>query len=198
MRQKPLPLNPMTTGQYGIRQAMREIQKEWQDLTSAERLQWDRFLDYSGQGTNNNKSVKLSGHALFIKYQILRLITGRPILTTIAYNVMPWTPPIEYIKNIAGSLVLYLLSVVDSSEYWFIFRITSPRIANVAYSPRGLRVMVCTYGDSANYYFQTQYIAAFGAVPAIGDTVHYSIQWFSYTAPVMSGVITGTTVILAP
>lgn len=198
MREKPLPLNPATSAQYGVRQKMVTIQKAWQDLTDAQRLQWNRFLDFSGQVTMRNRNVKLSGHALYIKYQMLRLLSGRPLLTTIAYNVMPYLSVFEDVKLTGASLEILFTTVIDVSEYYFVFRITSPRIANKAFSRRGLRIMDTAYSDSAHFYIYTSYAAAFGALPAVGDTVHYSLQYYSYTSPIVAGAITGTTVVIAP
>ena len=59
LRQKPIPVYKFTPAQITIRTYIATIQAAWQNLTDAERLQWNRFLDFSGQTINRDPSVKL-------------------------------------------------------------------------------------------------------------------------------------------
>lgn len=195
LREKPLPLNPFTSAQYVVRQHMQSIQISWQNLTDAQRLQWDRFLDFSGQTINSNKSVKLSGHTLFIKYQMIRLMSGRPLLATFSYIPMPTVSPFDKFTVSGSFLYVNFSPTIDSSEYFFLVRVSTPRIPNRVFSFRGLRVMEAFYQDGIQFAIYTPYIAAFGFVPSIGDTLHYSLQYYSYRDPIFSGIQTGVAVI---
>ena len=121
MRRKPLPPTSSTSAQYNVRQKIITIQKAWQDLTDAKRLQWDRFLDFSGQSINADRSVKLSGHALYLKYQLFRLLAGFSLLIDLTYVPMPAVPVISQVLLSTGVLRLYLASAVDSTKYFFCF-----------------------------------------------------------------------------
>ena len=195
MREKPLPGNPSSSGQYVVRQHMITVQNAWRDLTDAQRLQWDRFLDFSGQTINKDKSVRLSGHALYIKYQMIRLLSGRPLLTTIEYSPMPTLAEFDEFTAVTIYFYINFATIVDSSEYFFLCRVTSPRIVNRAFSRRGLRVMEGFYQDAQQYAIYDTYNAAFGIVPSVGDTVHYSLQYYHYKAPIFSGIKTGVAVV---
>ena len=192
MRQKPLPLNPASPGQYFVREKMIEVQKAWQDLSDAGRLQWNRFLDFSGQTIKRDKSVRLSGHSLFLKYQILRLLSGRPLLTTIAYVPMPEFPVFSHLEYMFPIFDVWFSTTVDVSEAFFLLRLTSPRLPNKSYSPRGLRIMSTDYSDLLNYEIQDPFEDTFGALPAVDDVVHYAVQFYSYKSPIFSGIFTGT------
>ncbi|GAH28819.1 unnamed protein product, partial [marine sediment metagenome] len=48
------------------------------------------------------------------------------------------------------------------------------------------------------YDITDSYIAAFGALPSLGDFCHYTIQYFSITSPVYTGVSTGKAEIVSP
>ena len=191
MRQKPLPLNLASPAQYIIRQHMIAIQAAWQALTDAQRLQWNRFLDFSGQTIKRDKSVKLSGHALYLKYQLFRLLTGYSLLTTINYIPMPAVPTIQEITLDAGVWEIEFDFAVDYSDFFFVFSITTPRYENRVFSKRGLRFMKVTPADNQWFEIQVPYIAAFGVLPAVPHFVHYSIRWFSALAPIYTGVTTG-------
>ena len=188
MRRKPLPINPSSTAQYLIRQHMITIQAGWQALTDAQRLQWKRFPDFSGQTIRNDRSVRLSGHALYIKYQMMRLMCGLTLLTTIVYGVLPAFPVFGKISNEAGLLYVHFTSVVDDTKYFFLLSLSSPRQPSRHFSPSRLRFMKVTYEDNTFYNLDTPYTAAFGVIPSVGDTLHVTLQWFSVLSPLYAGV----------
>lgn len=191
LRQKPLPLNIGSVAQYNVRQLITAIQHAWQELTDAQRLQWNRYLDFSGQTIKRDRSVKLSGHALYIKYQLFRLLSGYALLTDITYVPMPAVPLLDEMTIAAGVFEIEFTTAVDYSDYFFLFKISTPRSENKAFSRRGLRFMKTTLADTAFFEIQDSYIAAFGVLPPVPHFVHYSIQWFSGLAPVFSGITTG-------
>ena len=184
MRRKPLPINPATSAQYNIRQNIITIQKAWQDMTDAERLQWSRFPDYSMQSIKNNKSVKLSGHGLYLKWQSLRLLAGLSIKDSVAYVPISAVPAIDEITLGPSAFNLTFASNVSHLEYFFIFSITTPRNPNQAYSATGLRQMQVAYAAGTDFNLIIPYLAAFGIVGSAPFYVHTRIQWFSVEAPI--------------
>jgi hypothetical protein len=192
IRSKPLPLYSETSAQYLIRRLIISLQYSWQGLTNAERLQWNRFLDFSGQTIRRDRSIKLSGQTLYIKYQLWRLMYDQELLTDIAYAPMPDHYNFLTIERAEEpEYHLRFSGVVDVTKYFFICKLTSPRRENQAYNPRGLRWMDVIFLPTALYDITTSYVAAFGALPSVGDFCHYSIQFFSMTSPVYTGVFTG-------
>lgn len=196
LRLKPLPKKSQTSAQYIIRRHMITLQKAWQDLTDDDRRQWDRFIDFSGQTIRKDRSVHLSGHKLFLKYQLFLLLYDQDLLTTITYAPMPDFKTINAIFiDVGEPLMLGFTAIIYSDVYFFVCKLSSPRRENNAFSPAGLRFMKVTYENHIDYDITDSYIAAFGAVPVHGDFIHYSIQYFSATAPVYSGIFTGKIVI---
>lgn len=192
MRSKPLPYLKSTDAQNVVRTHMVTIQAAWQALTDSQRLQWNRFLDYSGQSIRRDRSIKLSGHALYIKYQMYRLLQGYSLYTTISYAPMQDVPSFNYIDIAAGPIMTFALdSAVDFSEYFFNLKLSYPRRASSSFSPKGLRLMYCTPADSATFIITSSYSDAFGFTPAIGTSLDYSLVWFSDISPVFSGYTTG-------
>ena len=191
LRQKPLPIKSNSPSQYIVRQHITTIQHAWQDLTDVQRLQWNRFLDFSGQTINNDKSVKLSGHALYLKYQLFRLLSGYSLLTTITYIPMPKAVEIACLCIAADSLILSTEDDAVHTEFFFLFKVTTSRHKNQAFSPRGLRYMFTTPATAQNFQIKEAYKTAFGILPANLSWFHYSLQSFSVLAPVYSGVVSG-------
>ncbi len=197
LRLKPLPKKSETPAQYTIRRHMITIQAAWQSLTDAERLQWDRFINFSGQTIRKDKSVLLSGHKLYLKYQLFRLMYDQSLLTTIVYAPMPSFSLFVTVGEEFGNFYIHFDSPVVHTSYFFICKLTSPRHANQAFSPRGLRFMKVYFNTSGTFLINALYLSAFGALPAVDDTLHFSVQYFSITSPVFSGVFTGITKVLA-
>lgn len=194
-RSKPLPIKSASPSQLHIRHLMITIQSAWQNLTDSQRLQWNRFLDYSSQTILHDKSVKLSGHALYLKYQLFRLLSGNSLLTDITYITMPSVPAFDYFNVASPLFLLHFISAIDASDYIFLLKVTTPRQVNKSFSFIGLRFMSVVYSDTFTFNFASAYIAAFGVLPSIGDTIHYSLRWFSMLSPIYGGVITSTSVL---
>lgn len=198
MRAKPLPLYSETPAQYDIRRKIAFLQYSWQALTDAQRRQWNRFLDFSGQTIRRDRSVLLSGQTLYIKYQLWRLLYGQALLTTIAYAPMPdW----EDILNIQldGPLInLNFDGNIIHTSYFFIFKTTTPRNENQAYNPKGLRFMVVAFATDSSFNFALPYVQAFGALPPINSWLHYCLRYFSVISPVFTGIFTGKMKVTSP
>jgi len=192
IRAKPLPLKSETPAQYNVRQKIAYLQYSWQRLSDAQRLQWDRFLDFSGQTIRRDRSIKLSGQALFIKYNLYRLLCGLEVLDPISYDTQP-------LFSLPDGVIIYLDTLVVrfpetfSPDYWFfIFKMTNPRSANQVYSPKGLRFMKIPIQVNYFFYIQDEYIKAFGVLPSAGSYFHYNILFFHTSSPVFTGIFTGT------
>ena len=195
LRQKPIPLYKFTPAQITIRTYIATIQAAWQNLTDAERLQWNRFLDFSGQTINRDRSVKLSGHSLYLKYQLYRLLTGMSLLTTLTYVPMPTISDVVGLTVEVDSLQMELSAECDHTKLFFMFFISNPRHENKAPSRHGLRYMSTAIATGTVFQIKEAYKAAFGVLPAAATWAHYSIQFFSVLAPVYSGIVHGKYII---
>lgn len=191
MRAKPLPLYSETPAQYTIRRNIAYLQYSWQALTDAQRLQWNRFLDFSGQTIRRDRSILLSGQALYLKYQLWRLLSDQSLLTTIAYTPMPDYPDFLGVIHDTGVLTVHFSANVVSTSYFFFVKLSSPRLENQAYNPRGLRWMHVNFATAMSYVITPAWLVAFGVLPPVTGFLHYSILWFSIVSPVFSGAFTG-------
>lgn len=198
MRTKPLPLDKRTELQQYVRASVTLVQSFWQALSAAERLQWERFMDFSSQTIRKDRSVLLSGHALYLKYNVWLDLVGEEIMETIQYLPLPEHATLEYIREAAGDYYLKFDIAVNPATVFFLCKLSSPRLASQAFSYKGLRFMKVTYEENDEYVFNVPYIAAFGVLPAVGSWLHYSIQWFSTLSPVYSGIFTGIMQITNP
>lgn len=198
MRTKPLPLDKHTLLQQRTRTSVTLVQSFWQALSAADRLQWERFMDFSGQTIRKDRSVLLSGHALYLKYNVWLDLVGEEIMETIQYLPMPEYPQLEAIHHDAGNYYLKFDFAVTPATVFFICKLSSPRLPSQAFSFKGLRFMKVAFALDDEYSINTSYIAAFGVMPPTDGWLHYSIQWFSTLSPIFSGTFTGIIQITAP
>lgn len=193
LRNKPSPIRSRTTAQLSIRQYMKMAHAGWLDLTAAERQQWNQFVSFSNQKIRHDKNVLMSGHNLYIKYQVMRLVTGLSILDTLQYISIPeWKYPSQIIEE-APNLYLSTLPFSEGAigNLLIIFKVSTPRPASQQFNPRGLRYCKLVGATWDAFHFDAAYVAVFGALPPIGSYLHYSYIVASSVTPIFSNLRTG-------
>ena len=193
LRSKPRPRHSRSPLQYTRRQMMMTIHNAWADLTDADRIQWNQFISFSSASIRRDKNVLLTGHSLFIQYNYMRLLAGLTILVSIDYSLLPRnTGNIALAVGPGQSLLLTLDADYIESQQFFIFKISSSRRSSLSFAAKGLLYLPVIIGTGSPYQIGTLYATAFGPLPIIADTIHYTIRWFSLTSPVLSGIYSGT------
>ena len=183
-----------------IRGYLQQLHAAWRSLTAAQRTQWNRFINFSNQTIRRDSGVLMSGHDLFIKYNLAKLMIGDSILsvpTYISMPVVPTVPETDIIGSDGVDMVFSVESIYEETELFLLLQLSSPRIPSRSFSPLGLRNIPLTYDGSGSFAIATPYSAIFGFVPDHGVTLHYSFQWFSKLSPIFNAPIVGTTVVVA-
>lgn len=195
IRSKPLPIHSRKPLQLIRRSWMSEIQSAWSALTEIQRNLWRQFISYSGQSINNDSSIQISGYNLFLKYQFCRKLCNLPLLVEFTYIPIPQWPQAFIFSNVSNQLFIQFDRVISDNEYFFILSVSNPRVPSKSYSPQNCRYMFCVRSNSDTFSFTETYIQNFGLLAQTGDTVHFSIYYFSLLAPLLSGYSTGKAII---
>ena len=190
-RSKPIPLNKNTPAQYIVRNHILTIQNAWRSLSDAQRLQWNRFISFSGQTIRRDRKITLSGYTLYLKYQLFRLLNDQALLTTISYVPMPAFPVFEELSYSDSILYATFTDIVNPATVFFILKLTYPRSNEFRYNPRSIRFIKAPWTSTASFNITAPWLAVFGAIPPELSLLSYSIRFFSTTSPVFSGVFTG-------
>ena len=122
---------------------------------------------------------------------MLRLLTDQPLLTEIGYSPMPAVAKLGGITVTPSDITLVFTTALDTANWFYYCRLTSPRSANRAFSKQGLRGMLTPHTDTGAQQCTFSYLNAFGFLPVDQNWLHYTLQYYSYTAPVYSGIISG-------
>ncbi len=192
LRLKPLPKKSETPAQTTIRLHLITIQKAWRALEYSERLQWNRFIDFSGQTIRKDKSVLTSGYNLYLTYQLYHLLNDQPLYTTIHYAPLPAMPVLDELSYSSNILYAGFSAPVDPAELFFILKLGYPRLSQQKYNLSGIRFIKAPWSSTASFDITSAYIAAFGFIPPNLSWLSYSFRYFSTVSPVLSGVFTGS------
>lgn len=191
LRTKPRSRRSGTPSQLSNRYLMMQLHQAWRALSDAQRQQWNQFIAYSGASINRDRGILLTGHSLFLKYNFLRLFAHMAIMTTPVYApIKPW--PILYeVAFDENTAVAYFSDDTYVDDVRVIFALSARRLPSLSFAKAGLRSFY-NAGDSlstCNLY--PSYTSIFGAPPAVGQTLHYSFQFFSTVAPAIGPRVSG-------
>lgn len=193
LRSKPNPIRGRSSSQGNIRHLMSLLHASWRGLSVEQRTAWDRFINFSNQTIRRDRNVLISGHALFIKYNLAKLLIGDEIIVDLVYISMPQTPlPDGAIGRDPMAMGWAFESGYNPAAMFFILKLSSPRLASNSFSQAGLRWIPCAIDGEAGIDLFPGYPPIFGAVPPENVYLHYSLQWFSRLAPIMNAPITGS------
>jgi hypothetical protein len=191
LRNKPSPIHRRSPSQVDIRYKLTQLHVAWRALTPAGRQQWNRFINFSGQTIRRDRAVLMSGHDLFIKYNLAKLMIGDAILTVPTYISMPTVPlllsPWGYD---VGMFYTWFEDAFDDDALFFIYKMTTPRLPSQSYSPRGLRFIPINIDPTGLVDAYAGYLATFGFIPNAQGVIHTSLQWFSRVSPIFNAPIT--------
>lgn len=196
LRNKPNPIRKQSPGQGSIRYYMTKLHAAWRGMTDAQRTAWDRYINFSNQSIRRDRGILMSGHALFIKYNLAKLMIGDAIITNLLYISMPTFPTVAQFGSDGATFIFDANDIYDETEIFCLLKLTTPRIPSRSFASQGLRNIPLTYDGSGTFALAAPYSAIFGFVPAPLLTIHYSLQWFSRTAPLMASPMVGKTQIV--
>lgn len=196
LRNKPNPIRKQTPGQGSVRYYVSQLHAAWRGMTDAQRTAWDRYINFSNQSIRRDRGILMSGHALFIKYNLAKLMIGDAIIEDLIYISMPTFPTMAQFGSDGATFIFDANDVYTAAQMFCLLKVTTPRIPSRSFSPQGLRNIPLTYDGSGTFNIGAAYQAIFGFVPAPNLTIHYSLQWFSRTAPLIASPMVGKTVIV--
>lgn len=195
VRNRPRSTGTPSQAQLARRGIMQQLHFAWSNLTDDQRFAWDKFIDFSGASIRRDKSIKLTGHSLFIQYNFLRMITGFSIMTEFDYIPLSGIPVVNSLGLEADNMIVFHSGIFDVSKLFFSLKLTSPRPPSQAFNPRGLRTITSSKNTGAAQDIGASYKSIFGFLPLEGDTVHFENRVFSMVSPVISGVMQGKMII---
>lgn len=191
LRNKPRPHKNATQTQLNVRGLMIQCQYGWKALSVASRRQWDQFIAFSGQSINRDRGILLTGHTLYLKYNLARLLHGLTLLNSLAYKSAPLWPAVSSIQVDGNIMYCNYSGNITTLNIWPTFFISPRRPASQSFSKAGLRNLLQTSDTDTTSVYDANYSVIFGRDLVAGDIVHVKIQFWSRVTPILSSVQTG-------
>jgi hypothetical protein len=191
LRQRPHGYVSSTARQLLCQSLMAQCHNAWSALTDQDRIQWNQFIAFSGASINRDKSILLSGHSLFLKYNFQRLLSRKSLYTSIRYLSAPQWPGILNCYLIDDEIIVNLDNSPPISNFWVTMFFSIPRPASQSFNPVGLCFVKAVQINTEAINFSTNYQSVFGFIPTIGSILHYKIQFWSTLSPILSSIQKG-------
>lgn len=176
----------LSEAQLGIMGIMSSVRSAWSALSADQKRQWDVFSSLRPQYSFHNKNSLLSGYALFLKYNAIRLLSGLEILSNFSFIADPIVidPPIG--ANYEGDVAIYFSGTLDMSQWHFMASASRPFKRNTSFVNAQSRVMVWQLVTTNFYICTDSYVKAFGRKPFFGTQFYVETVVFHRLSPIMS------------
>jgi len=178
VKSKPNIIHPRTPLQNKQKQLLARATQAWGELSDAQRADWVTWASTNPQYAKHNASSELSGYSVFCRTAVYLLMSSLSLITNPSYSLAPADTIVFTLTNDSGDLDLSVTSVTDDDKWQLILFFSRPFKSSqnfIGTSP----VFVTTYLNRTDTVDITSlYSAKFGVVPAIGDRVAMSVQWF--------------------
>jgi hypothetical protein len=198
IRSKAIASKSLSDRQQESRLWMSQVIAAWNALSAADKAIWDRAVSFYFQFAKRNGTSLLTGRTLFLKYNLVRLQAGLSILTTFNY-----LSPIfhNYIFSVYNVVSTYNCIATDqtlvSSNHWLLASLSAPLTITSSSKLCNIKVCKITDFDISYYKFETDYIARYGRLLAVGEYVDVKIKVFATDMPVIFQTQTFRSIVLS-
>jgi hypothetical protein len=186
IRRKALSTKGFSSRQQESRLWMSQVIAAWNALSAADKAIWDRAVSFYFQFAKRNGASLLTGRALFLKYNLVRLQAGLSLLTTFSY-----LSPIFHNYTFSVFNVVSAYNCISTGQqletlnHWMLASFSAPLV--IASPSKLCNVKVCKLSVFELYYykFETDYVARYGRLLAGGDYVDVRVKVFATDMPVI-------------
>lgn len=197
LRTKPIPRRSVSSSQYNSRLYLRQCQQAWLSLSTSQRSLWANFAMLKNQPLKKNRNVSLSVYNLFLKYNLLRLHAGWPLLLDITMDYVIDLLVDVVLTRTVSNLIIHMETDPLAPTSFFLLKLTSiSRLSNFRYD-KSIRVISLTPPFYDIQDITDTYLSIFGILPEIGDVVYSEIILGSLDSPALSSVYSNP-LIVAP
>lgn len=178
VRTKVSPVNPQTPAQQAIRQFFTQISQAWRGLTELQRKLWNQNAVNYNRTNVFGDQVQLNGFNLFKQLNQNLLFTGETLLSDAPtpQAVFGFTSASLIADTTTGDITLTYAPAIPADTK-VIVSATTQLSAGVNFVKSELRsIKIAVTADASPLDLTTDYVAKFGALPAVGTKVFVEIK----------------------
>lgn len=171
VKSKPNMVHPRSPLQNARKATFAGAVKAWQQLSDAQRTDWNTWASTYPQYAKYNPSSQLSGYELFVRQHAFLFLIGQSVITAPAYDVKP-TDTLTFSLTLAGGVLsLVSSSTTKDAEWWVVCFISRPFPVSSNFIGTKARYFYSFENDDDNNNITSAYIALFGVLPVLGSRV---------------------------
>jgi hypothetical protein len=175
-KKTPNMVRPNTEYQLRQQAYLSQAVREWNNLTVAQRLDWDTWASTYPQYAKHNLSSQLSGFAVFTKIHVFRFMYGDTLLPNPVYISYPVDTITIGINLTAGVLKLVVSSVTGDEHWHLIISASRPFSDGQNFVGTKPRFLVGRTNVTDTPIVTTEWLALYGQLPSVGQRVALTIK----------------------
>jgi hypothetical protein len=183
VKNKPAMSRVGSIRQHEQRRRLNYVAQGWLSISDANRASWSAWALAHPVASKHNPSSILSGYQYFLKYNLIHTMFVSTFLA--APNpgtlVLPNIAPIITLS--AGVLSINLLPVSDVLAIFGNLYLSAPQKKSHTFSSSFTRAIIVKDFTTGLYDITSFYLAVFGILPSIGDTIFFEVQPFGGSIP---------------
>jgi len=198
IKRKPNMVHPRSPLQNARKASFVAAVKAWQQLSSAQRTDWNTWASTYPQYAKFNPTSQLTGYEVFVRNHSYIYMIGETPITAPAYVVNP-TDTLTFSLELSGG-VLSLDSVSTTKDATFHVCMFISRPFPDASNFIGTKTRYFYYfdNDDDNQNITSHYTALYGVLPSLGDRVALDYVQVSADNGQLIARIQGIYTIVAP
>jgi hypothetical protein len=181
VKKKANIVNPNRAKQTARKQTMQVVSQQWRALSAATRSAWAAYALAFPVASRLNPSSFLSGHALFLRTNMIRQLAGQSLFTTaptmISDSLLVGAVEID---RVGGTLIYFNDSDSDHNNLRTLCYVSSRIGVTQLYDRTKTRFMdsfMLTAADQVD--ITAPFLAQFGQLPNTGDNVFLRATYYS-------------------
>jgi len=171
IKRKPNVIRPNSFLQNNRKLVFSQVTRAWRGLTQAKRDEYDSWASTYPQYSKYNPESQLSGYAVFVKYNVLRVLSGKTVLTA-ALGTPPDSDTLTYeVENNAGALSINITSTTGDEEWLILFFLSRKFTASQLFIGTSPKYIKDSTNATQSVTITTEYTNIYGYVPSVGENV---------------------------
>ncbi len=179
VKKKPNMINPNSQWQQAQKIIFSKAVLAWNQLTSAQRLDWESWASTYPQYAKNNPSSQLSGFAVFVRQHCLRFLDNLAVDTNPTYaTYAPASASFAFYVS-AIAMEMDFNDTNGNEEYWVAIFLSRPFSGSQNFIGTKTRYFdmeasITTTGVSIT----ATWLAKFGTLPTVGQQIAWRAVYF--------------------
>lgn len=169
VKKKPNMCRPNTPDQQVQKIYFSRAVNAWQNLTNAQRTDWNTWASTYPQYAKHNPTSQLSGFAVFTRVHVYRFMTGEAIDTNPSYFDYNEDTLTFTVTLAAGVLRIVVDSLLEEESWRIPLFISRPFSDSQNFVGTRVRYVSWTTSADQSKDITAAYVAKYGILPAVGQ-----------------------------